>query len=81
VTTIRPLTPRQAKMLDMAADGLSRAEIANRLGISPATVANELHIARQKVQGERHRARRARGWSVLSAADASELRRLLAAIS
>lgn len=61
-----PLTPREADVLELAADGLPVEEIARRASLSPGTVRNYLSSAVTKLDaGNRHeacaRARRL-GW-------------------
>ncbi|GAA2150147.1 response regulator transcription factor [Kitasatospora kazusensis] len=61
-----PLTPRETDVLELAADGTSIAEIADRAALSPGTVRNYLSSAAGKLGAEnRHAAvRKAReaGW-------------------
>ncbi|MBA6436658.1 response regulator transcription factor [Streptomyces sp. DSM 41524] len=61
-----PLTPREAEMLSLAADGAPVAEIASRAALSPGTVRNYLSAAAAKLGAEnRHvaaRIARERGW-------------------
>ncbi|GAB7192308.1 response regulator transcription factor [Kineococcus sp. NUM-3379] len=61
-----PLTPREADVLELAADGTSVEDIAARAALSPGTVRNYLSSATQKLQAaNRHEAAaRARdlGW-------------------
>lgn len=49
-----PLTPREADVLRIAAEGRSTAEIADRLGLSPGTVRNHISSAIAKT-GTRNR--------------------------
>jgi two-component system response regulator DesR len=49
-----PLTPREADVLQIAAEGVSTAEIAGRLGLSPGTVRNHISSAISKT-GTRNR--------------------------
>lgn len=49
-----PLTPREADVLRIAAEGYSTAEIAGRLGLSPGTVRNHISSAISKT-GTRNR--------------------------
>jgi DNA-binding CsgD family transcriptional regulator len=42
------LTLRESEVMDLLADGLSREQIAQRLGISPRTVNLYLALAREK---------------------------------
>lgn len=42
------LTPRETEVMDLLADGLSREQIAQRLGISYETVKYKLRHAREK---------------------------------
>ncbi len=44
-----PLTPREADILELAADGASVEEIAQRVALSPGTVRNHLSSAGQKL--------------------------------
>jgi two-component system response regulator DesR len=54
-----PLTPREADVLELAADGASVDEIAQRASLSPGTVRNYLSSASTKVgAGNRHEAAR-----------------------
>lgn len=54
-----PLTPREADVLELAADGASVDEIAQRASLSPGTVRNYLSSASAKVgAGNRHEAAR-----------------------
>ncbi|MGK4582039.1 response regulator [Kitasatospora sp. HPMI-4] len=61
-----PLTPRETDVLELAADGTSVAEIAERASLSPGTVRNYLSSAATKLGAEnRHsavRVARERGW-------------------
>jgi two-component system response regulator DesR len=61
-----PLTPREAHVLELAADGLPADEIAVRAGLSVGTVRNYLSAAAVKLgAANRHEAvhlARARGW-------------------
>lgn len=61
-----PLTAREAELLDLAADGASIAEIAQRAGLSQGTVRNCLSSAAMKLSAEnRHaaaRIAREHGW-------------------
>ncbi|MCZ2523807.1 response regulator transcription factor [Streptomyces sp. HB2AG] len=61
-----PLTPREADVLELAADGAPVAEIAERACLSPGTVRNYLSSAVGKLGAEnRHaavRIARSRGW-------------------
>ncbi|WP_236244888.1 response regulator transcription factor [Streptomyces sp. CC210A] len=61
-----PLTPREAELLELAADGAPVAEIAQRASLSPGTVRNYLSSAVSKLGAEnRHaavRLARDRGW-------------------
>lgn len=43
------LTPRQVTVLRLAADGLTNAQIANRIGIGPESVKTHLHQAYKKL--------------------------------
>jgi two-component system, NarL family, response regulator DesR len=52
--TGNPLTPREADVLRIAAEGASTAEIARRLGLSPGTVRNHISSAISKT-GTRNR--------------------------
>ena len=49
-----PLTPRETDVLRIAAEGVSTAEIAGRLGLSPGTVRNHISSAISKT-GTRNR--------------------------
>ncbi|MGV9265892.1 response regulator [Kitasatospora sp. NPDC003701] len=61
-----PLTPRETDVLELAADGTSIAEIAERAALSPGTVRNYLSSAAGKLGAEnRHaavRIAREHGW-------------------
>jgi two-component system response regulator DesR len=61
-----PLTPREADVLEAAAEGAPIEEIARRVGLSPGTVRNYLSAAATKTgTANRHeavRAARANGW-------------------
>ncbi|WP_030668575.1 response regulator [Streptomyces cellulosae] len=61
-----PLTPREADMLALAADGSSIAEIAERAGLTAGTVRNHMSSAVSKLRAEnRHaaaRMAREHGW-------------------
>ncbi|MGY0059687.1 response regulator [Streptomyces sp. LZ34] len=61
-----PLTAREAELLELAADGASIAEIAQRAALSQGTVRNYLSSAASKIPAEnRHaaaRMARERGW-------------------
>ncbi|MET7639475.1 response regulator transcription factor [Streptomyces sp. NPDC005438] len=61
-----PLTSREAELLDLAADGASIADIAQRASLAPGTVRNYLSAAANKLGAEnRHtaaRIARERGW-------------------
>jgi two-component system response regulator DesR len=61
-----PLTPREADILELAADGVAVEEIARRACLSPGTVRNYLSAAAAKLgAANRHEAvhrARARGW-------------------
>ena len=61
-----PLTPREARVLELAADGAPVEEIANRVALTPGTVRNYLSSAVGKVgAANRHEAARiarSRGW-------------------
>ncbi|MFG2293041.1 response regulator [Streptomyces sp. NPDC048603] len=61
-----PLTPREAEVLELAADGAPIAEIAERAALSQGTVRNYLSAAAAKLGAEnRHtavRLARERGW-------------------
>jgi two-component system response regulator DesR len=61
-----PLTPREADVLELAADGAPIEEIARRAALSPGTVRNYLSSAAAKLgAANRHEAihfARARGW-------------------
>ncbi|MFF7994096.1 response regulator [Kitasatospora xanthocidica] len=61
-----PLTPRETDVLELAADGTSIAEIAERASLSPGTVRNYLSSAATKLGAEnRHaavRIAREHGW-------------------
>jgi two-component system response regulator DesR len=61
-----PLTPREAEVLALAADGTAVAEVAARAGLSAGTVRNHLSAAAGKLgAGNRHaavRIARSRGW-------------------
>lgn len=63
---VSPLTPREADVLDLAAEGAPVDEIARRAALSPGTVRNYLSSAVGKVGGaNRHEAARiarSRGW-------------------
>jgi two-component system response regulator DesR len=66
-----PLTPREADVLRIAAEGVSTAEIAGRLGLSPGTVRNHISSAISKT-GTRNRSDAIRiahqeGWLLPSA--------------
>jgi two-component system response regulator DesR len=52
--TGNPLTPREADVLRIAAEGVSTMEIAERLGLSPGTVRNHISSAISKT-GTRNR--------------------------
>ena len=43
VETLRPLTPREREVLQGMVDGLTREQIARRLGMSPHTVRTHVH--------------------------------------
>lgn len=43
VETLRPLTPREREVLQGMVDGLTREQIAQRLGMSPHTVRTHVH--------------------------------------
>lgn len=43
VETLRPLTPREREVLQGMVDGLTREQIASRLGMSPHTVRTHVH--------------------------------------
>lgn len=43
-----PISPRALAVLELAAEGLTNKEIAQRLGISPSTVKKHLHSAMEK---------------------------------
>lgn len=49
-----PLTPRELEIAALVADGLSNAEIAERLTITPGTVSNHLDQIRRRL-GVRNR--------------------------
>ncbi|HEX6194740.1 MAG TPA: response regulator transcription factor [Jiangellaceae bacterium] len=61
-----PLTPREADVLELAADGAPADEIAERVSLSPGTVRNYLSSAAQKLNApNRHEAAqvaRRHGW-------------------
>jgi two-component system response regulator DesR len=61
-----PLTPREADVLELAADGAAVEEIAQRAALSPGTVRNYLSSAAAKLSAaNRHEAvqrARSRGW-------------------
>ncbi|MDT0445103.1 MULTISPECIES: response regulator transcription factor [unclassified Streptomyces] len=61
-----PLTPREAELLELAADGAPVADIAARASLAPGTVRNYLSAAAAKLGAEnRHaaaRIARERGW-------------------
>ena len=61
-----PLTPREADVLELAADGAPVEEIARRAGLPPGTVRNYLSSAATKLgAANRHEAvpiARTRGW-------------------
>ncbi len=59
---LAPLTPRQREVLDLAIDGFSDAQIAERLGITPRTVQKHLERAYRTlgVSGRTHAARELR---------------------
>jgi two-component system, NarL family, response regulator DesR len=61
-----PLTPREADVLELAADGAPVDEIARRAALTPGTVRNYLSSATAKLEAaNRHEAAqlaRARGW-------------------
>ncbi len=61
-----PLTPREADVLELAAEGAAVEEIAQRAALSPGTVRNYLSAAAAKLgAGNRHEAvqlARSRGW-------------------
>lgn len=66
-----PLTPREADVLRIAAEGVSTAEIAGRLGLSPGTVRNHISSVISKT-GTRNRIdairiARKEGWLLPSA--------------
>jgi DNA-binding NarL/FixJ family response regulator len=46
---LTPLTPFERRILRMRAEGLSRSEIAFRLGRSPQTISNTLTVAKEKL--------------------------------
>jgi two-component system, NarL family, response regulator DevR len=50
------LTPRERAMVDLAGDGLSRRDIAVRLGVSLRTVRNDLTSATAKLREQRNSA-------------------------
>jgi two-component system, NarL family, nitrate/nitrite response regulator NarL len=43
------LTPRQREIMDGMVEGLTNAQIADRLGISPSTVTNHIADVRRKL--------------------------------
>ncbi|MFF0725538.1 response regulator [Streptomyces sp. NPDC004134] len=61
-----PLTPREAEVLELAADGAPVSDIARRASLTPGTVRNYLSSAMTKLNAEnRHaavRMARERGW-------------------
>lgn len=61
-----PLTPREAEVLELAADGAPVSDIARRASLTPGTVRNYLSSAMTKLHAEnRHaaaRLARERGW-------------------
>jgi two-component system response regulator DesR len=61
-----PLTPREADVLELAADGAPIEEIAHRASLSPGTVRNYLSSAASKLgAANRHEAvhvARTHGW-------------------
>ncbi|AUH41503.1 response regulator transcription factor [Streptomyces sp. CMB-StM0423] len=61
-----PLTPREAEVLELAADGAPVSDIARRASLTPGTVRNYLSSAMTKLNAEnRHaaaRVARERGW-------------------
>ncbi|AKH83840.1 LuxR family transcriptional regulator [Streptomyces sp. CNQ-509] len=61
-----PLTPREAEVLELAADGAPVSDIARRASLTPGTVRNYLSSAMTKLDAEnRHaavRMARERGW-------------------
>jgi two-component system response regulator DesR len=61
-----PLTPREAEVLELAADGAPVSDIARRASLTPGTVRNYLSSAMTKLDAEnRHaaaRIARERGW-------------------
>lgn len=61
-----PLTAREAELLELASDGATVAQIAERASLAPGTVRNYLSSATAKLGAEnRHaaaRAARSRGW-------------------
>jgi two-component system response regulator DesR len=61
-----PLTPREADVLEIAADGAPDEEIARRASLSPGTVRNYLSAAAAKLgAANRHEAvhvARTHGW-------------------
>lgn len=46
---MKNLTARQADVLRLAADGLTNAQIADRLSIGPESVKTHLHVAYKKL--------------------------------
>lgn len=46
---MKNLTPRQAEVLRLAADGLTNAQIADALAIGPESVKSHLHVAYRKL--------------------------------
>lgn len=44
-----PLSPRQSEVTQLWKQGLTRGQMAERLGISPFTVRNLMHDARAKL--------------------------------
>jgi DNA-binding NarL/FixJ family response regulator len=48
-TTAVELTPREAQLIDLASQGLSNAEIADRLVLSVRTVETHLYRGMQKL--------------------------------
>ena len=64
-TIPRPLTKRQAEIMDLVAEGATIADIAQRMSVSPRTVGNHLHECYIKL-GAANRVQAALAWERMS---------------